>query len=228
MIKSGHNCIVAQRQISVTDKQKASKIHEILMKTYPDVNCTLDYDSVEQLVFSCVLSSQSPDTTVNRVLKNLWAKYPGAKYIAAAALTDLERIIRPVGFFHVKARHLKTTAGLIISKFGGKVPDSIEELTQLSGIGRKMALVIVSEGFGRVEGVIVDTHNIRISNRLGLSSSKSAEKVEKDIARLLPRAKWRMWSHCCVFHGRATCTARNPKCAQCPVKQYCDYYKIAR
>ncbi len=209
----------------MTKKQQADIIYKILLKTYPDAHMTVEFKNPEYLLFANVLSSQTPDTTVNKVMKVLWKKYPGAKYIAKAPISDLEHIIHSIGFHHIKAQNLKRTAEILLDEFNGVVPQNLEDLMKFRGIGRKMGLVLMTEAFGKVEGIIVDTHNIRVSGRLGLTDAKNALGVEKDLMKIIPKDRWRAWSHLMVFHGRAICVARNPKCSICPVKSYCRYYK---
>jgi len=207
----------------VTKKERAENIYRILEKTYPDARCTLNVGTPERFLFANILSPQCTDIVVNKVVKLLWEKYPMVESIIEARRSDLERHVRPCGLQKVKSRNLMKSAEMLVNEYGSKLPHDLKELVRFPGIGRKTALVILSEAFGITDGIIVDTHNIRIASRAGLTIKKDAAGVEKDLLKIVPRDRWRMWSHLMVFHGRAVCTARNPKCSECPIRNLCDF-----
>lgn len=204
-------------------KERAENIYRILEKAYPDARCTLDVGTPERFLFANILSPQCTDIVVNKVAKRLLKEYPEIGALAGADVSDLIQIIRPCGLQNVKSRNLMNSAKMLVEDHGGKLPSDLDLLTRFPGIGRKTALVILSEAFGIVDGIIVDTHNIRIANRVGLTGKKNADSVEKDLMKVIPEDNWRMWSHLIVFHGRNCCTARNPKCPECPVADFCEY-----
>lgn len=206
---------------------KKKKIAELaaaeLEKLYPDASCTLDYDEPYQLMFAARLAAQCTDARVNIITKTLFRKYPTLEAFADADLEELEQDVKPCGFYHTKAKSLKEMAGQLINDFGGEVPDTMEELLTLSGIGRKTANLMLGDVFGK-PAVVTDTHCIRITGRLGLTSNTEPAKVEKDLVKLLPPESSSDFCHRIVEFGRDICRARSPKCVECPMKDFCKYY----
>ena len=194
-----------------------------LEKLYPGAQCTLDYGEPYQLMMATRLAAQCTDARVNVVTKTLFTKYPTLQAFADADLAELEQDVKPCGFYHTKAKSLKEMAGQLINNFGGEVPSTMEELLTLSGVGRKTANLILGDVFGK-PAVVTDTHCIRISGRLGLTSNKEPAKVEKDLVKLLPPETSSDFCHRTVQFGRDICRARSPKCGECPLNYFCRYY----
>lgn len=194
-----------------------------LKKLYPDASCTLDYDEPYQLMFAARLAAQCTDARVNSVTKTLFRKYPTLQAFADADLAELEQDVKPCGFYHTKAKSLKEMAGQLINDFGGEVPDTMEELLTLSGIGRKTANLMLGDVFGK-PAMVTDTHCIRITGRLGLTANKEPAKVEKDLVKLIPPEESSDFCHRTVEFGRDICKARSPKCTECPLNYFCKYY----
>lgn len=194
-----------------------------LEKLYPGAQCTLDYGEPYQLMMATRLAAQCTDARVNVVTKTLFKKYPTLQAFADADLAELEQDVKPCGFYHTKAKSLKEMAGQLINNFGGEVPSTMEELLTLSGVGRKTANLILGDVFGK-PAIVTDTHCIRISGRLGLTSNKEPAKVEKDLVKLLPPETSSDFCHRTVQFGRDICRARSPKCGECPLNYFCRYY----
>ena len=194
-----------------------------LEKLYPGAQCTLDYGEPYQLMMATRLAAQCTDARVNVVTKTLFKKYPTLQAFADADLAELEQDVKPCGCYHTKAKSLKEMAGQLINNFGGEVPSTMEELLTLSGVGRKTANLILGDVFGK-PAVVTDTHCIRISGRLGLTSNKEPAKVEKDLVKLLPPETSSDFCHRTVQFGRDICRARSPKCGECPLNYFCRYY----
>ena len=194
-----------------------------LEKLYPGAQCTLDYGEPYQLMMATRLAAQCTDARVNVVTKTLFKKYPTLQAFADADLAELEQDVKPCGFYHTKAKSLKEMAGQLINNFGGEVPSTMEELLTLSGVGRKTANLILGDVFGK-PAVVTDTHCIRISGRLGLTSNKEPAKVEKDLVKLLPPETSSDFCHRTVQFGRDICCVRCPKCGECPLNYFCRYY----
>ena len=201
-------------------KEKIAQIIEILEELYPDAVCSLDYGQPYELLFSTRLSAQCTDARVNTVTPALFAKYPTLADFAAARVEDVEEIIRPCGFFHTKARDIIACAQMLLAEYGGQLPDTVEELTKLPGVGRKTANLIVGDVF-HGPAIVTDTHGIRISNRLGLCHTKEPVKVEMALRAIVPPEKGSDFCHRLVLFGRDTCTARSPKCPGCPLAALC-------
>ena len=195
-----------------------------LKKLYPDAACTLNYDEPYQLMFAARLAAQCTDARVNIVTKTLFRKYPTLEAFAEADLEELEQDVKPCGFYHTKAKSLKEMAGQLINDFGSKVPDTMEELLTLSGIGRKTANLMLGDIFGK-PAMVTDTHCIRITGRLGLTANKEPAKVEKDLVKLIPPDESSDFCHRTVEFGRDICRARMPKCKECPLSYFCKYYQ---
>jgi len=199
----------------------AKKILRDLKKTYHDAGCSLSFHSPLELLIATILSAQCTDVRVNKVSPHLFRQFRSAQDYATAPLERLEEAIRTTGFYHSKARNIQNACRIIVEKFDGKVPDTMESLVSLPGVGRKTANVVLSNGFGRNEGFVVDTHVFRLSRRLGLATGKTPEKVEQELIQLFPQKDWAYLSHALILHGRNVCNARKPRCNDCPLKQYC-------
>lgn len=203
---------------------KNVEIIEILKETYPDAKCSLNFENPFQLVIAVMLSAQCTDERVNQVTPKLFQKYPTVQILANVSIKNIEEIIRPCGFYKNKAKNIKDCCKKIIEDYNGQVPKNIEELTTLAGIGRKSANVIMLEAFGQPCGIAVDTHAKRISNRLGLSSESDPIKIEQDLIKIFPHKYLKDINHLFIWHGRNTCTARNPKCEKCTIAKFCKTY----
>lgn len=199
---------------------RAPEINRRLAQEYPDARCALDYDSPLQLLVATVLSAQCTDERVNSVTPELFARYPEAADYASAQRSDLESILRPLGFQRAKAGHLLGIGEKLVADFQGEVPRTVKELTSLPGVGRKTALVVLGNAFG-IPGLTVDTHFSRLMQRLGLTGEKTPVKIERDIAKLVPEEEWTMFSHRVIFHGRQVCHARTPECDACVLRDMC-------
>lgn len=193
---------------------------EELEKLYPDADCTLDYEKPYELLISTRLAAQCTDARVNIVTQELYKKYPTLESFAEADISELEQAVKPCGFYHTKAKNIKEMAGQLIERHGGRVPDTMEELLALSGVGRKTANLILGDVYGK-PAVVTDTHCIRISRRLGLTANKEPAKVEADLRKLIPPEVSNAFCHRTVMFGREICTARSPKCSKCPLSYFC-------
>ena len=208
----------------MTKKQRAISAVEALKKEYPEAICSLNYKDEFQLLAATRLSAQCTDARVNIVTPALFEKYPTVEAFSEAEVADVEELIRSCGFYRTKAKDLVEMAKKIISDFGGKVPDNIEDLTSLPGVGRKTANLICGDIFGK-PAVVADTHLIRISNLLGLVETKDPFKVEMQLKELLPAEESNDFCHRCVLHGRAVCIARRPDCENCCMAEFCKSAK---
>lgn len=197
-------------------------IISLLEAEYPDALCSLQYTVDWQLLFAVRLSAQCTDARVNLVTPDLFAKYPTLEAFAAAELSDVEALIRSCGFYHTKAKDLIASAQMLLADYGGKVPDSMEELLKLPGVGRKTANLILGDIYRKPGSVVTDTHCIRIAGRMGLTAEKEPVKVERDLRGILPPEKSSDFCHRLVLHGRKYCTARSPKCGECPLTNTCE------
>jgi endonuclease-3 len=192
-----------------------------LRTIHPDARCELEHDSAFQLLSATVLSAQTTDVAVNKVTPRLFASYPDAAALAAAKAPDVERIVGSLGFFRQKAKALLGLSRDLVAHHGGRVPNTLAELVKLPGVGRKTANVVLGVAFGAPEGVVVDTHVQRISQRLGWTKNKDPAKIEIDLCKLLPRPNWDLTAHLLIFHGRRICFAARPNCAECGVNTLC-------
>ncbi len=208
-------------------KRFAAKVVRRLRADYPDAHCSLNYDSPLELLIATILSAQCTDERVNKVTPALFRKYPTAAHFAKAPLKDLERAIQSTGFFRNKAKNIQACCEAMVEKYGGVVPEDLNALVELSGVGRKTANVVLGTAFGIASGVVVDTHVGRISRRLGLAESKSAEIVERDLMAVLPRKEWVVFSHRMIQHGRNVCMARKPQCQTCSMRKFCPKLGVA-
>ena len=205
-------------------KKDAKKIVEALKRRYPDATCSLDFKTPFEMVVAVMLSAQCTDERVNKTTPDIFKKYSTPEDFANIDIELLEKLIHPCGFYKNKAKNIKACAKEIVKRFGGKVPQTMEELTSLPGVGRKSANVIMLEAFGKAEGIAVDTHCKRIANKMGLSKENEPEKIEQDLIKIFDKEDYKDINHLLVWHGRNTCIARNPKCKECPVKEMCDEY----
>lgn len=204
-------------------KRYANKVVRLLRRHYPDAQCALNFQNPLQLLVATILSAQCTDERVNAVTKSLFLKYRTAADYAQADLADLEREIQSTGFFRNKAKNLKACCQALVDKYDGKVPQDLDALVDLPGIGRKTANVVLGTAYGIPSGVVVDTHVGRVSKRLGLTGhdDKDAVRIEQDLMELIPKKEWIDFSHRMIHHGRRICTARKPKCDQCPLGDIC-------
>ena len=210
----------------MTVRERVAQLLEVWPEVYPDAHCELDFKNPLELLIATILSAQCTDKRVNMVTPALFKKYRTAADYAKAPQPELERAIRSTGSFRNKTKSIRAATSTIDKKFGGKVPDSMEELRELPGVGRKTANVVLGNAFGKNEGIVVDTHVARLSQRLGLTKQKDAEKIERDLIKLVPREHWTNWSHWLIWHGRRRCYARKPDCAHCEVLRLCPSGKI--
>ena len=206
-------------------KSEASEIVKILRKTYPEAGCSLDFKTPFELVVAVMLSAQCTDERVNKTTPELFNRCPTIEEYANIDIEELEKIIHPCGFYKNKAKNIKLCANQVLTKFGGKVPKTMEELMSLAGVGRKSANVIMLEVFGDAQGIAVDTHVKRISNLLGLSSEKEPIKIEQDLLKIFDKKDLKDINHLLIWHGRNTCVARRPQCENCTRKQFCKHYE---
>jgi endonuclease-3 len=207
-------------------KTYARTVYNRLAKLYPNAKCELDYESPYQLVVATILSAQCTDKRVNMVTPSLFARYPGPRELASASALELEGIIKPTGFFRAKSRSLIGMAQSIEEHFDGKVPDEMDKLVELPGVGRKTANVVLGNAFGKNEGVVVDTHVTRLSLRLGFTRHEDPVKIEEDLMPLFPKRNWAMLSHLLISHGRQICVARTPRCESCPLNEICPASRV--
>ncbi|MDR3198298.1 MAG: endonuclease III [Planctomycetaceae bacterium] len=211
---------------SAAENKSAKQFATGLKKLFPDAGCSLRFRSPLELLVATILSAQCTDIQVNKVTPELFAKYRTAKDFAAAPLNDLETIIRTTGFYHNKAENIREACRKICEQFGGNVPDSMEMLTSLRGVGRKTANVVLGNGFGRNDGFVVDTHVFRLAHRMGLAAGNTPEKTEQELMSVFPQKDWTFLSHALILHGRADCKARNPNCKHCPFTKFCPKINV--
>ena len=205
-------------------KTDVIEIVKILKKTYPEAKCSLDFNTPFELLIAVILSAQCTDDRVNKVTPSLFSKYNTPEDFDKISLKELETIIHSCGFYKNKAKNIKLTAKRILNDFDGKVPDNMEDLISLPGVGRKTANVVMCEAFEKPQGIAVDTHAKRISNKLGLSQKQEPSKIEEDLLKQIPNKYYKDINHLLIFHGRNTCTARMPKCDICSINKYCKTY----
>jgi endonuclease III len=210
----------------VTLRERVAELVRIFPEVYPGAHCELDFKNPLQLLIATILSAQCTDKRVNMVTPSLFAKYKTAADYARASQSDLERAIQPTGFFRNKTKSIQGATKAIAQKYGGKVPKTMAELRELPGVGRKTANVVLGNAFGVDEGIVVDTHVIRLSERLRLTKHADPEKIEQDLMRLVPHQHWTNWSHWLIWHGRRRCFARKPDCHHCEIFRLCPSGKI--
>ena len=206
-------------------KQKAIEILDILKNTYPDAKCSLDFNTPFELLIAVILSAQCTDERVNKTTPILFSKFDTPKDFASAELTDIEDLIHPCGFYKNKAKNIKATSIILLDKFNGEVPHTMEELITLPGVGRKTVNVVMLEAFHNPQGVAIDTHAKRISNRIGFSKEKDPIKIEKDILNLFSKEYYYDINHILIWHGRNICKSQNPLCEKCSIKNLCKNSK---
>lgn len=208
-------------------KQRALEILVRLKKLYPEAPCTLDYETPVQLMVATILAAQCTDERVNTVTPALFRRFPDAAALAGADVSELETLVRSTGFYRNKAKNIQAACQLIMEKYGGEVPRSMEDLTSLPGVARKTANVVSAHAFGVNLGVTVDTHVKRLTYRLGLTKNTEPVKIERDLMKLLPQPDWENWSIRLVYHGRAVCNARSPHCDRCVLADLCPSAHLA-
>ena len=208
------------------NKKNAKELIECLKKAYPDATCSLDFTTPFEIVVAVMLSAQCTDERVNKTTPALFKECKTIEDFANIDIKKLEKIIHPCGFYKNKAKNIKLCAKQVLELHNGQVPNTMEELTSLAGVGRKSANVILLEVFGIAEGIAVDTHAKRISNLTGLSKEKTPEKIEQDLIKIIPKSYLKVANHLLVYHGRNTCVARNPKCEKCCIKHLCDNFLL--
>lgn len=196
-----------------------------LKATYPDAHCELNYRNPFELLVATILSAQCTDARVNQVTPELFRRFPTPEAMAAAPREELEALIHSTGFYRNKAKSILGAARAILHQHGGQVPDTMEALHALPGVGRKTANVVLGDAFRKPEGIVVDTHVARLSRRLGLTRQRDPVKIEKALMRLVPREAWALWSHLLIWHGRRRCKARQPDCASCEILKLCAWGK---
>ena len=205
----------------MTEKERKASVIKAVKAAYPKAGCSLRHRNVWQLLCATILSAQCTDERVNLTTPALFKAYPTPKDMGEAKQEDVEKLIRSCGFYKNKAKNLIAASKIIAENFKGRVPKTMEELTALPGVARKTANVVLGTGYGINDGIVVDTHVSRLSNRLGLTKNTEPEKIEKDLMRVVTRDEWTDFSHQLIAHGRAVCQARAPKCAECPLSNLC-------
>jgi endonuclease-3 len=205
----------------VTRRERAAEILRRLRREYPDAHCALDHASPLELLVATILSAQCTDARVNQVTPALFARCRTAADYAAIPTPELERLIRPTGFFRNKAKAIAGLGRALVERHGGRVPDSLEELVALPGVGRKTANVVLGNAFGKNEGIVVDTHVARLARRLGLTRAEDPVRIERDLVPLFPRPAWALLAHLLIFHGRRVCKAPRPRCGECVLADLC-------
>jgi len=205
-----------------TRRDRARKVFDTLRTEFPNSRCSLEHQDPWQLLVATILSAQCTDARVNQVTPDLFRAFPAVGDMAEAPLEAIEEAVRPTGFYRNKARSLQGAAQAILERHDGEVPDAMDALVKLPGVGRKTANVVLGEIWNNPDGVVVDTHVGRISLKLGLTDTRDAVKAEKQLCEVLPRDRWRDWTHLVIDHGRKTCRARRPQCDACPVYRWCE------
>jgi endonuclease-3 len=216
------------RETSEAKKARLKKIIAALDRTYPGAHCELDHTDPLQLLVATILSAQCTDKRVNIVTKELFKKNRSAADYSNAPLAELKQAIKSTGFFRNKAKNIQACCRKLVERHAGKVPRTMEELTQLDGVGRKTANVVLGNAFGINVGVVVDTHIARLSQRLGLTQQKTPEKIEPELMVLVPQKQWTLFSHWLIWHGRRRCTARKPDCLNCEIKRLCPQIGVTK
>jgi endonuclease-3 len=203
-------------------KEKVKGIIIVFDEIYPDAECSLSYKDPLQLLIATQLAAQCTDARVNIVTQTLFVKYKDVHDFANADLNELEQDIKSTGFYRNKAFNIKNCCKMIIEQFGGKVPGNMDDLLKLPGVGRKTANLVLGDIFG-IPGIVIDTHAKRLSQRIGLTDKEDPVKIEFDLMKIVPKNSWSKMCHQLVYHGRAVCTARKPKCSECKIREYCDF-----
>lgn len=214
-------CIVKRPEVYLEPKARALKIIELLEKEHADAKIALHYDNPLELLVATILSAQCTDERVNMVTKTLFKKYTKAEDYAKADLNELEQDIKPTGFYRNKAKNLKKCCQLLVEKYNSQVPRTMEELLELPGVARKTANIVLSNAYGVIAGVAVDTHVRRLAQRLGLTENSDQDKIEKDLMDIVPKDNWMRITDLLIFHGRRVCMAKKPNCAGCVLNKIC-------
>jgi endonuclease-3 len=201
---------------------RVAAILAALRKAYPNVVCALTHKNAFELTIATILSAQTTDVGVNKATPALFKAFPTPKALASASLTEIEPLIRTTGFYRAKAKNIQGAARVLVEKFHGKVPQTIEELTELPGVARKTANVVLGSWFGIAAGIVVDTHVLRLSRRLELTKATDPKKVEQDLIKIIPQDRWIQFSHELIHHGRQVCIARKPHCVDCTLEKLCN------
>lgn len=207
-------------------KKRTTEIIKRLRKAYPDAHCALNHSNPFELLIATILSAQCTDERVNIVTATLFRKYRGPEDFVAVSQAELEKDIHSTGFFRNKSKNIKAASQRLLDVYGGEIPRSMEEMLTLGGVARKTANVVLGNAFGIASGVVVDTHVGRLSQRLGLTQQKTAEKIEEELQALVPQKEWVMFPHLLIFHGRQICNAKKPKCLECVLAEICPSYSI--
>jgi endonuclease-3 len=202
-------------------RQRAKSVIVTLKKLFPEAECALNHESAFQLLVATILSAQCTDERVNQATPELFRTYPDASSLAKATQDDVERIVKPLGFFRNKAANIRGMAQALVERFQGEIPQDIDELITLPGVGRKTASVVLGTWFGIPSGIVVDTHVKRLTNLLGLTSSENPEIIERELMEFIPKSEWIEFSHRLIHHGRRTCIARRPQCTECGLLPHC-------
>jgi len=210
------------KKANPTDPARVAAILDALAKTYPGVVCALHHRNAWELTVATILSAQCTDVRVNLVTPALFKAFPTPKAMAAASLPEIEEMIRTTGFYRNKAKSIQGAARIVTEEFGGKVPETMEEILRLPGVARKTGNVVLGSWYGIAAGVVVDTHVMRLSRRLELTKQTAPEKVEQDLMKIIPQDRWIAFSHEMIHHGRQVCVARKPKCADCTLERLCN------
>lgn len=205
-------------------KNKVKQIITILNNKYPAPKCALDHVNPWQLLVATILSAQCTDKRVNMITPALFKKYPTVESFAKADIKELEKSIHSAGFYHNKAKNIIGCAQELLNLYNGVLPQTLDELTKLPGVGRKTGSVLLGTAFGKAEGIVVDTHVSRLSQKIGLSKNSDPEKIEKDLMKIVDKKHWINFSHWLILHGRETCIARRPKCDECIISSLCDSF----
>jgi endonuclease-3 len=214
-----------------TFKDKAARLKKIIAaldRVYPEAHCELNHADPLQLLVATILSAQCTDKRVNLVTAELFKKYHSAADYANAPLVELEQAVKTTGFFRNKAKNIQACCRKLVERHGGEVPRTMDELTQLDGVGRKTANVVLGNAFGINAGVVVDTHVARLTHRLGLTGQATPEKIERDLMSLVPREQWALFSHWLIWHGRRRCAARKPDCLNCEILKLCPQMGVKK
>jgi endonuclease-3 len=221
-----HSSLIAEQEVEMKKqedlKKRVKEIIKTLSKEIPDSRIALKFSNSLELLISTILSAQCTDVKVNQVTEGLFKKYRSAKDYAASNLVKLEEEIRPTGFYRNKAKSIQKCCQELVNRFDGKIPDTLEELVTLPGVGRKTANVILGNAFG-IPGIVVDTHVQRVSQRIGLTKNNDPTKIEFDLMEIVPKEEWTHFSNLLIWHGRRTCIARKPLCEICSIRKWCDY-----
>ncbi|NIA08789.1 MAG: endonuclease III [Nitrospiraceae bacterium] len=208
------------------ERDRIQKVLKILQKTYPDAHIALKSRTPFQLLVTVILSAQCTDVRVNKVTPALFERFPDVKSMSEAPIEELEKLIRSTGFFRNKAKNIKAASELILERFRGKIPETMEDMLMLPGVARKTANIVLYNVYGVIAGIAVDTHVKRLARRLGMTKEVNAVKIERDLMAIIPKKDWGEISYVLIDHGRQICTARKPRCPECPVRDICPSASI--